>query len=174
MANHTPSVARYPDEVRETAVKLYAVDRNIHKVGKTLGIHFHVIADWRKQEWFQERLKEIEIEFAAQLSGNLRAVTDDAIGITKKRLEQGDAFFDKKTGKWLRKEISGKDAAKIATSFIDAIQKIEKPIREQQIQADTKNTLDKLAEQFTLFASEMKKIQKPIVNVTDVIEVVKE
>lgn len=170
MSKTKNSIARYSDEVRDAAVKLYMQERSFAAVGKTLGIHTVLIRDWSMQEWFQERLKQYEIEQAAQLSKELRSVASDGIEITKKRLKEGDAFYDQKRGEWVQKPIPAREAAKITTSFIDAIQKIEKPIREQQHQADTKNSLKNIADQFKQFASQMKKLQdKTPINVTDVV-----
>lgn len=165
------SVSRYSDEVRETAVKLYMQERNLTEVARLIGVHKTLIKDWTTQDWFKELLEQYEIEQAAKLSKDLRSVATDSIEVVRERLKTGDAFYDQKRGEWVQKPIPAREAAKITTSFIDAINKVEKPIRERQIQADTKNSLQNIADQFKNFAEQIKKVQKPTVQVTDVITI---
>lgn len=163
------SVTRYSDEVRESSVRLYLQERNLAEVARLLGIPHPLMKDWSKQEWFLERLSDLEIEQATKLSNELRSVTTDSIEIVKDRLKNGDAFFDQKKGEWIQKPVTAREAAKIATGFIDATVKVERPIRERQIQSDTKSSLDNIAKQFQEFAKMMKSAQKPTVEVTDVV-----
>lgn len=165
------SIVRYSDETREAAVKLYLNERNYASVGRMLGIHRNIIQQWGAQEWFIEALGELEREQAAKLSGELRETALQAMNVTKKRLSEGDAFFNKKTGEWEKKPVSAKDAANITTKFLETTLKVEKPLREIQLQKETKNSLDKLAETFSKFAKEIKEAQKPKIQVTDVITV---
>ena len=80
------------------------------------------------------------------------------------RIDNGDFIYDQKSGKMVRKPMLGKDAARIASDFVDKAIRLEEKPREEE--AAVVGRLEDLAKRFEELAAKKQPIQ-----VTDVITI---
>jgi len=158
--------ARYSDAQKLEAAKLWLVVGNNALVAATLNISLNTLNYWKSQKWWRELIDDLKQETNIKLSNKLRAIADKSMDLVMDRLENGDFIYDQKTGALVRKPMIGKDAARIASDFVDKAIKIDQKPREEE--AAVVGRLEDLAKRF----EELAKKRTPV-QVTDVITIEK-
>lgn len=156
--------ARYSDSQKLEAVKLWLITGNLTITAATLNINFLTIRDWRYSKWWEDTVRELKQGSRIELSNKLRTIVDKSLGLVQDRIDNGDFFYDQKTGQMIRKPIPAREVNKIATDMLDRMQQLEKADVQEEDQQHTQDRLAKLADAFEKLAK-----KKNIIEVTDVI-----
>lgn len=119
------------------------------------GIPEPTINTWRKQEWWNERIKEIREGENIQLDAKLTKVMDKALDAVVDRIENGEYMYDPRTGEIRRVPAKLRDVQKVAGDMIDKktlLAKMQKGKEEDKKQV-TADHLIQLAREFAKFAT---------------------
>jgi len=131
---------------------------------RTLDIPRKTLYEWSKTEWWAALIDDFRNETNGEISGKLGQIISRSLDIISDRLENGDPFYDPRTGKFIRKEISLRDAHMLVKDNIYLQQAVEgKTNGVVDVQSVT-DKLSKLAKQFEEIANKKKEI-----HVTDVV-----
>ena len=155
------------DKQKLEAVNTFVVlGGNINQTAIALQIPPETVRRWTKSAWWKELYDEVKQEDNIQLSHKLQNIVARSLALVEDRLEKGDFFYDQKTGKVVRKEVSLRDAHEVMKSSFQMRESIEKPQAAEVEEGSINDKLAALAKQFEQFAVAQK--EKPPVNVTDV------
>ena len=108
-----------PDDIRRAA-QLYAVVGNFKKVSRQTGIPDTTLLYWRdnKDEWVT-MYEQIRAEKRDELDAHFTSILDKAMEGLQDRLQNGDEYFDAKTGQHYRKKVSARDLVIVGGSVFD-------------------------------------------------------
>lgn len=158
---------RWGDDQKIEAVQAFvALGGNVSATATALRVPRPTIQRWMKTQWWQDLYLEIKQETNFVLSHRLEKIVARSMDLVEDRLEKGDFFYDQKTGKIIRKEVSLRDAHDVMQSSFKMKDMLEKPQVVQLEESSISEKLNQLAQQFESFASAQK--EKPKVTVTDV------
>lgn len=156
------------DKQKLEAVNTFVVlGGNISQTAIALQIPPETVRRWTKSAWWKELYDEVKQEDNIVLSHKLQNIVARSLALVEDRLEKGDFFYDQKTGKVVRKEVSLRDAHEVMKSSFQMRESIEKPQAVEVEEGSINDKLAALAKQFEQFAVAQK--EKPPVNVTDVV-----
>ena len=150
---HKPGY-KFPVEKRIEVVTKWLALGNMRLVSELCGVSYQLCRMWKMEPWWQELVDEIKISRSAQLDSKLSKIVDKSLDIISDRLENGDVIFNNKTGQVMRKEVSIKDANKVATDLMQRqviIQKEEQSLTSQQQTVAIGDQLKLLAMEFAKF-----------------------
>lgn len=156
--------ARYSDAQKLEAAKLWLLVGNNTVVAATLSINLDTLMYWKSQNWWKNIIEDLRHESSIKLSNKLKSIAEKSMTLVEDRLENGDYVLNQKTGEMVRKPMAGKDAARIASDFVDKAIRIETAPREEE--SAVVGRLEDLAKRFEELASKKQPIQ-----VTDVITI---
>lgn len=156
------------DKQKIEAVNTYVVlGGNAMQTATALQIPQETLRRWTKTTWWKELYDEVKQEDNIVLSHKLQNIVARSLALVEDRLEKGDFFYDQKTGKVVRKEVSLRDAHEVMKSSFQMRENIEKPDAPKLEEGSVNDKLAALAKQFEQFAVAQK--TKAPVNVTDVV-----
>ena len=156
------------DQQKIEAVNTYVVlGGNAQQTAIALQIPQETLRRWTKTTWWKELYDEIKQEDNIVLSHKLQKIVARSLALVEDRLEKGDFFYDQKTGKVVRKEVSLRDAHEVMKSSFQMRESIEKPQAAEVEEGSINDKLAALAKQFEQFAVAQK--EKAPVNVTDIV-----
>ena len=156
------------DKQKIEAVSTYVIfGGNINQTALALQMPPTTLNKWVKSQWFKDLYDEIKQQENVELSHKLQKIVAKSLALVEDRLEKGDFFYDQKTGKVVRKEVSLRDAHEVMKSSFNMRESIEKPQAAEIEESSVNDKLAALAKQFEQFAVAQK--TKPPVNVTDVV-----
>ena len=101
------------------AVQAFVMFGKVPVVAAMTGVPKGTIAQWKLQDWWKDLESEIRASDDIELSGKLKRVIDKSIDVVADRLDQGDWFYDQKSGEVRRKPVSLRDAHTVAKDMID-------------------------------------------------------
>lgn len=159
----------YTDAEKLEAVKLYLLTGNQAATAAALNMHKNTMSTWVNSQWFKDMADQLKYQGNIQLSGKLKKIAEKAQIAVEDRIEHGDWIYDQKTGEMRRKPISARDAAKVATDFLDKAWQIEDKVDKGKVEEQTQDRLAQLAEAFAKFANKTTKVE-----VIDVVPVERE
>jgi len=116
-------------------------------------IPIQTIETWKRQDWWKDRVAEIQTQDYEKLDSKLSNVIDKALDAVMDRLEGGEYQYDIITKKIKRVPAKLRDVNTTLNQIIDKRQLIRKMPTKIVEQQSTANQLKKLAEQFTQFVS---------------------
>ena len=146
--------SKYTPHEKLQAVTVYTITGRIDEASAHSGVPEGTIAGWkRKTEWFPAMVAQVREQLKDELDAELTEGLHTAVSNIKEILTQGEQIYDRKTGKFIRKQMSGKDTAVVAAIRYDkrALARGEATAR-----TETKNTSTKLEElqaEFKKFAA---------------------
>jgi transposase-like protein len=163
-------IKQYTDSQKVDAVKSYlALGGNLKLVSRTLGIPYYTLKDWKSSNWWKNLTGEFKKEEKLELSSRLTRIIGKAMEEIEDRVSQGDFVLNQKTGEMVRKPMQARDLAVISNGFLDRKDILDKQTEEKQDIMTNEDKLAALAERFAKLAE--KALEKPAVNVTDVVYV---
>lgn len=145
---------KFPVEKRIEVVTKYLALGNMRLVADLCNVSYGLCRIWKTQPWWKEIENEIKAAKSTHLDNKLTRIVDKSLDTIADRLENGDVIFNQKTGTIERKEVSLKDATKVATDLLTrqaVLQKQESEHVVQQTSASIKDTLAALALEFAKF-----------------------
>ena len=159
---------RWGDQQKIEAVSTYVVlGGNATQTAIALQIPAETLRIWTKTQWWKDLYDEIKQQENIELSHKLQKIVTRSLALVEDRLENGDFFYDQKTGKVVRKEVSLRDAHEVMKSSFMMKESIEKPQAVAMEESSVNDKLAALAKQFEQFAVAQK--EKAPINVTDVV-----
>lgn len=168
---HQPGY-KFPVEKRIEVVTKYLALGNMRLVSELTGVSYQLCRQWKTAPWWKELEDEIRAARTLELDNKLAKIVDKSLDTIADRLENGDVVFDQKSGTVVRKEVSLKDATKVATDLMTrqaVLQKQEKEVVAVQNTSTIQDQLRMLAMEFAKFnktntgpVEDAKIIQEPV------------
>lgn len=152
---HKPGY-KFPVEKRIEVVTKWLALGNMRLVADLTGVSYQLCRMWKQEPWWAELVAEVKASKAQVLDTKLSKIVDKSLETIADRLENGDVIFNNKTGTVMRKEVSLKDATKVATDLLTRQSVIQKQETEQTVQQDNGTIKDQLA----MLAAEFAKFNK--------------
>jgi len=122
---------------------------------------------WRKSDWWDDMVHEIQMKEDYEMSDKLKNIVDKSLNVVLDRLENGEYQFDSKSGRVVQVPVKMRDAQKVLTDSIDKrllLQNRPTKITEQQHSIDDR--LAHLANEFAKFVSN-KGTEDNIIDIVD-------
>lgn len=158
---HSPGY-KFPVEKRiEVATKWLALG-NMRLVAELTGVSYQLCRIWKMQPWWKDLIEEIKASRTMALDTKLSKLVDKSLDTIADRLENGDVVFNQKTGEVVRKEVSLKDATKVATDLLTRQAVIQKQEQDKVVQQDQVSVKEQLALLATEFAKFNRKNTGPV------------
>jgi hypothetical protein len=111
--------ARWPEKAKIQAVTTFIATGNITHTAELCNIPRPTIIEWMKTAWWQKMYDDLQYQDHVELDGRLKKVMEKALDVVSDRLENGDFFFDQKTGRTTRVPVKLRDVHKVTTDMID-------------------------------------------------------
>lgn len=141
---------RWDDKTKARAVVIYKSVGSLLQTSEVSGIPYKTVLYWSKQEWWKERILQIQSEDTLQLADAVTNIAKTGVKIAQERLENGD-FVLNKDGELIRKPVSAKDAALITSIAITKRKELnEEPQRIEQLSVNER--LLKLVADFSKYS----------------------
>lgn len=142
----------YPEEKRIEAVAIYAATGNIRTTAELSKVSETHLRKWRKEDWFQDLLREIRQENNDKIDVKFTEIVELALDGLKERLINGDHQV-LKDGTIVRKPISARDLSIVSAINVDKRQLLrgEATSRSEsvgRVEDKAVDRLEKLAETF--------------------------
>lgn len=108
----------WPKEKKLQAVTQYLALGNLRLVAASTGVSYDMLRQWKIQPWWKEFEKEIRATENIGLDTDLTKIVKKSLETVADRLENGEVFYNQKTGALERKPVLMKDAAKVTTDML--------------------------------------------------------
>lgn len=158
----------WSDKQKIEAVQSWLLLGNLALTSRVLGIPEVTLRLWKTTDWWKTTVAELKAQEDIQMSARLKKIVDASLAAVEDRLVNGDLMYDQKSGELIRKPVNIRDAHKVAVDLMDkkaVLEKAAAPVQEEQKDEDR---LLKLAEKFADFVTQK---NKPVIEVTDIIEI---
>lgn len=157
----------WDEQTKIHAVQTYIkLGNSFYLTAKTLDIPRSTLLFWGKQDWWAALYDEFKQEEDIEISSKLRKIIGKSLAIVEDCLENGDPYYDPRTGEIKRKPVNIRDAHMIFKDNLYAKADIENKGTRQVETATVMDKLSQLAKQFEDIAN-----KKQAINVTDVVYV---
>jgi transposase-like protein len=158
----------WPIEKKIEVVSQFLVLGNMKLVAATTGVEHSLIRQWKTQSWWKELEAEIRQTQNIEMDSKLSKIVDKSLDAVLDRVENGDFFYDQKTGQIKRKPVNLRDVARVSTDIISKRELLRGNATERK-----ETTQISVGEQLKMLAAEFAKWQKkdsdiPLVEVVDV------
>ena len=158
----------HSDAKKLETVKCFLITGSHRQTAAAMNLPEPTLRTWRNTDWWKECVEEIKTEGTMTLTSRLKKVAHSALDIPEDRLQNGDFFFNNKSGEVERRGVSMRDAHRVATDLLKHTDQIERrPSGQVATEESVDAKLDHLANKFAEIA---KQNNKPTVQVTDVLE----
>jgi len=123
------------------------------------GIDYALLRQWKLQPWWKDFENEIRATQNIEMDNKLTKIVDKSLDAVMDRLENGDFFYDQKTGKVKRKPISMRDAVSASKELLTKRELIRDGITEKKetSQVSVTEQLKTLAQEFAKWANKPNK-----------------
>ena len=150
----------WSDKKKVEVVTAYLILGKSSLVAATTGVPEGTVRVWKQQPWWKEMVISIQTESDQELDAKLAKNIERALSVVNDRLENGDFLYDPKTGEFIRKPVSLKDAWKVNSEMIDKRWLIRKQPQEVSSQEAVGDILKNLAKEFSDMAKQRLKAHK--------------
>lgn len=157
----------WPKEKKIQAVAQWLALGNMKLVEATTGVSHGVLRQWKLQPWWKEYEIEIRATENIELDTGLTKIVKKSLEAVNDRLENGEVFYDQKTGELHRKPVLMKDAAKVANDLLT-----KRELLRGNATARTESTQIPVEEQLRLLAQEFARMTGKGVIDVEAVEVV--
>lgn len=166
---HQRKMTLRSDSTKIEVVKTYlALGGNATLTAAATKIPFDTIKTWKTTNWWNQLVNDMRKAEKLELSAKTKRILDKSLDLVMDRLDNGDFFYDQKSGNLVRKPIPARELNKIAVDMIDQKFILDKATEEQVELTSNEEKLAKLAERFAELAATAL-ARKPAVEVTDVV-----
>ncbi len=145
---------KFPMEKRiEVVTKTLALG-NMRLVSELTGVSYALVREWKTMPWWKELEAEIKASRRSVVDTKLSRIVDKALAVIEDRLDNGDPFYDQKTGKIVRKPVSIKEARGAANDLMQRQATLVKQEQDEKVadsQVSINDQLALLAQQFAAF-----------------------
>ena len=167
--NHT-----WSQEARIQAVSQYLVLGNMALVSACTKIPHQLLRAWKQQPWWAETEAQIRATENLQMDNKLSKIVDRSLDAVLDRVENGEFVYNQKTGAIIRRSVSMKDAAKVATDLITKRELLRGNAteRKEAVQIPVADQLKALALEFAKWQQPTKELETVDVIATELVDVV--
>ena len=162
---HKPGY-KFPVEKRIEVVTKWLALGNMRLVSELTGVSYQLCRMWKQMDWWKELEAEIKASRNIQVDNKLSKIVDKSLDTIADRLDNGDVVFNQKTGTVVRKEVSLKDATKVATDLLTRQAVLQKQDTDTVTQSNTQTIQDQLKNLALEFAKFNKKNTGPVEDIT--------
>jgi len=157
----------WPIEKKIEVVSQFLVLGNMKMVAAITGVEHSLIRQWKGQPWWSELEAEIRQTQNIEIDTKLSKIVDKSLDATLDRIENGEFFYDQKTGTVKRKPANLRDVARVGADMISKRELIRGNVEEK------KTTQVSISEQLKMLAAEFAKwngkVPLPAPEVIDVV-----
>lgn len=147
-----PPNGKYSTEKRIEVVTQYLALGNMRLVAELTGVSHQLCRMWKREKWWADMVAEVKATRVNVIDTKLSKIVDLSLETIADRLENGDPFFNQKSGKVERKEVSLKDATKVATDVLARQAILQKGMQDDANTLATVSMKDQLANLASEFA----------------------
>ncbi len=165
----------WPEKKRTEVVTTYLTTGKIPITSAMTGVPVDTIKTWKKQDWWKKLEEELSYEDNLELNSKVKNVMEKSLDQVMDRLENGEYYYDPRTGKVKRVPAKLRDVNKVMTDMIDKSMLLKRVRTEkvtetkQQITADHLIQLAKAFSEFSTGKKEQEKVIKGEVYEGDVV-----
>lgn len=145
--------AQWSDKKKNEALAYYVACGSLAETSRHCAVPYDTVKMWNRQDWWKDRIRDIQNEDYARLDAKLTKALDKALDQVIDRVEYGDEVYDSRTGGTIRVQAKLRDLNSAFSSLMDKRQIIRKQPTKIVEQQSTANQLQNLAEQFAAFVS---------------------
>src|ERR1700682_1871135 len=143
----------WDDKKKLDVIQSYILLGNLRQSAALNGVPEITAKKWKATAWWKEQEDDLRRGTKLKLSAKLSEVVDKAMIQWADRVDNGDFFFNRKTGDWLRKPISAEHANKITGQLIDRVIAVKKAATPEKITDEgLEARLTKLRQEMLSFA----------------------
>ena len=147
-----PAKGWWPEEKWIEVATLYAA--GLHKVpeiSELAGVPVQTIRNWMQSEKWFEVLDRINVEKDVQTVSRFNQIMDKALDVIVDRLENGESFYDPKSGEVKRRPVSLRDATVAGAIIVDKRQLLRGKATSRTEKVEVSDRLSQLAKDFQRF-----------------------
>ena len=148
--HHNPEL--FPQQTKVDACTLYCVYGDFEKVSSLTKVPVEKLRAWHQEPWWVEIQKQVYVEQNENLSSRINIVLDKSLEEIKDRLENGDVYFDRKTGGTRRKPVDTKTLAILFDNLTTKRQLVRGEPTSISAKIGVEDRLAQLADSFEKFA----------------------
>lgn len=149
-------------EKRLNCVARFMLLGNMRVVSEQTGVHYNTLMDWKRSSWWPEMVEQLRRQKKQKTNDSITKVVEQSLEIMQDRLDNGDPFFNQKTGKVEYKPVGIRDVTTIASSLLQRQIQLEEVAQRSEVKTDT------VQETLSLLAKEFQKWNKSTPEVIDV------
>lgn len=138
----------WDDKKKTEAVVTFLALGKLPLVESVTGVPRATLKTWKLQPWWKELEEEIRREDEYQLDAKLSRIIDRSLDAVAERIDGGEFILDSKTGTIKRIPVKLKDVHRVAVDLVDKRNLIRGKPTSRVEKTETKDTLQRLAEQF--------------------------
>jgi len=168
---HKPNTT-WSNEARLQAVSQYLVLGNMSLVSGITGIPHQLLRSWKAQPWWKDMENEVRLTENIEMDTKLSKIVDKSLEAVLDRVENGEYFYDQKTGKVRRKPASLKDVSKVSVDLLTKRELLRGNATERKevSQVSVADQLKQLALEFAKWQGPQSKQQAIDVEMVEVLE----
>lgn len=138
-------------------------------VSATTGIPHQLLRGWKAQPWWKDLEAQVRATENIQTDSKLTKIVDKSLDAVIDRLENGEFFYNKKTGMVMRQEASLRDVAKVGVEFLTKRELLRGNAteRKETTQVSVAEQLKELALEFSKWSGKKQPLEV-VVDITDV------
>lgn len=156
----TGTNTHWAEKKKLEAVTVYIACGSPSLTAEQTNIPFYTIKSWMKTDWWKDKIKELQQEDYDKLDNKMSKALDLALDNVMDRINNGEYFYDVRTGKIRRIPAKLRDINTTFTQLLDKRQLIRKQPTKIVEQQTTANQLKELANKFSEFVSGKKHVEK--------------
>lgn len=143
----------YPIEKKLEVVNMYLQLGNMRLISELTKISYDLLIDWKKTKWWAELYDEVKRAKSSKTNNTVNSIIETSLDAISDRLENGEWILNQKTGEMVRKPVSLRDAARVASDLRSQQIKLDELEARITHQNDTvEGTLKTLAKEFARWA----------------------
>lgn len=168
---HKPNTT-WSREARLQAVSQYLVLGNMALVSGITGIPHQLLRSWKGQPWWKEMENEVRLTENIEMDSKLTKIVDRSLDAVIDRIENGEFFYDQKTGQVKRKPAQLRDVAKVSVDLLTKRELLRGNAteRKETTQVSVTEQLKQLAQEFAKWQTPEKKQETIDVEMVEVLE----
>jgi len=148
-------------EKKIQVVMAYLVLGKMPMVEAATGVPAGTIHQWKRQEWWDELVRQVRTEENIQLDARLGKILTKTLDIVEDRLEHGDWMYDPKEGKVTRIPVKLRDAAAVSDTAWNRRDAVRSMLGEKEAkQTGVKEALAEIAAGFAALVQGKKNDEK--------------
>jgi hypothetical protein len=105
-------------EAKIQVVSQYLVLGNMALVSSITGVPHQLIRAWKAQPWWKDVENQVRSTENIQMDTKLSKIVDKSLDAVLDRVENGEAFFNQKTGKIERRPANLRDVSRVGVDFL--------------------------------------------------------